>query len=272
MTRDRSPVDKMELRPSRRSNWLLILLGGLLIGLAASLPLAVVWPYPHAPPPSICVDNGEKIRFVGIVFPFHCIPAFMFVRPLVWGSFLAAGAFFGPLAYKLTGHGSRILAVAVGGFSFLIASFIGSQVVDRLPRALLHPMDELPILFLSSTGPEFSIMSFGVSLAFALAIGLALRTRGLLWRALTAAVTTAICYWLAVWILLGHAPMLFTHDPTMPPLADSLPELGRPMGPMMKTTLISNFIAGTIGGSTILFLFTVPSRAVAKLRARTGNE
>lgn len=273
MTRNLTLIGQAEIRPTRQPYWLFILLGGLLIGLAASLPLAVVWPYPNPPPESVCIFGGEKIRLGGVTLPFHCIATFMFVKPLVWCSFLSAGGLFGLLAHKLSSQGSRILVALVGSLSFLLASFIGGQVVDTLPNAdIPSPFPDMPILFFASTAIPFAIMSFGVSLAFALAIGLGLRTRGLLWRALVAAIVTAICYWLVAWILLGHAVMLFSHDPTTPPLADSLPELGRPMGPMMKTTLISNLIAGTIGGSTILFLFTVPSRTVPRPSARTGTE
>jgi hypothetical protein len=231
----------------------MILLGGLLIGLAAGLTLAVVWPYPPLPESTICVYHGRQIHLGNMMFPERCLPTFMFFQPLVWGSFLTAGALFGLLAHKLTGRGSRIPVVAVGGFSFLLASFVGGEVVATIPTP------ELPIFFSGSTADPFAIMVFGLSLTFALAIALALRTRGLLWRALAAAAVTAICYWLVAWLLFGHGNMLWNPDPTITPLINSLSELGRPMGPMMKTTFISNFIAGTIGGWATLVLLTTRS-------------
>jgi hypothetical protein len=244
---------------SKRKHLLMILLGGLLIGLAASVPLAMVWPYPTPPPESICLYGGLKTRLGGITFPFHCSAAVMFVQPLVWCSFLIGGGIFGLIAHKLVGRGSRNLVVGLGALSFFIASFAGSQVVDRLPRALVLPISEIPVLFASSIEPEFSIMSFGVSLTFALAIGLALRTRGLLWRALLAATVTAICYWLVAWVLFGNANTLWNHELTLPPLVENLPALGRPMGPFMKTVLIGNFIARTSGGWATLVLLTTRS-------------
>ena len=241
---------------SRRMRLSLILLGGLLIGLAASLPLGIALPYPDLPPAGSCIygtgtNPVERIRLAGVLLPLPCMPTFMFIQPVVWGSFLAAEAVFGLIAYRLAGRGSQILAALLGGFSFLVASFIGSQVVTRLPAP------ELPVFFSSSTADPFAIMVFGLSLTFALAIGLALRTRGLLWRAFAAATLTAMCYWLVAWILLGHAVMIWSHDATTPPLVHNLPDFGRPIGPMMKTTLISNLIAGMFGGWVTLILLTV---------------
>ena len=231
--------------------WLLIGMGGLLIGIAASFPLAVILAYSN--PISRCIDNFILIRFGAKFHLLPCMPTVIWIRPLVWGSFLTAGALFGLTAHDLVRVGSRILVAIVGGGLFLVASFFGAEIVPRLPSP------ELPILFESSTAFPFAMMSFGVSFIFALAIGLALRTRGILWRALIAGTVTGICYWLVAWILFGHAVMLFSHDVTTPPLALSLPEMGR-LGPMMKTTLISNFIAGTIGGSATLYLLIAGAR------------
>ena len=61
---------------------------------------------------------------------------------------------------------------------------------------------------------------------------------------------TAACYWLVLWLLLGNA------DTVSPPLAYRLPDLGNGMGPMMKTLLIGNLIAGTTGGWVTLALST----------------
>jgi hypothetical protein len=235
--------------PNRR--WMrlvLILLGGLLIGFAASLPLAVSWPFPNGL--SGCFDDIFLLRLAGKFFALPCMPTSLFVQPLVWSSFIAAGALFGLLARQLAVTGSRIFVAATGGISFFVTVYLGAQVVTRLPNP------ELPIQLESSFGFPFAIMSFGVSFLFALAIGLTLHTSGWLWKAFAAALVTGICYWLVVWILHGHAIMLLNQDATTRPLADSLPSFGRLLGPMTKTVVISNFIAGTIGGWTTLVLLS----------------
>jgi hypothetical protein len=251
MTRDPISIGQVKIWPTNQRYWLLILLGGLLIGLTASLPLAVVWPYPKPLPESICVYGGEKIRLGSLTLPFHCMVTFMFIQPLVWCSFLVSGALFGLLAQILVGSGSRIRVAAVGGGTFLVAAFVGGQVVDILPNPDTH-------FFVSGVAPPFAIMSFIVSFTFVLAIGLVLSIRGLAWRAIVVAVATALSYFLTAWFLYGFN--FAALGPGHEPLAGLLHETWRPMGPMMKTILISNFVAGTIGGSTLLFLFGIPSR------------
>jgi len=266
-------MTRLGVRETEVKHLSLILVGGLLIGLTASLPLAIVWPYPVPPPAALCVNAGAAIRLFGIVLPLGCPPVYMFLQPLVWGSWIATGALVGLIAHRLAGRGSRILVAALGGFSFLVAGFIGSQVVDTLPNVDILPnMDRFPIMFLSDIGIPFAIMTFGVSLTFALAVGLALRVRGLLWRAFLAAVVTGICYYVVTWILMGHAVMLVTQDPTTPPLADSLPAFGRPMGPMIKTVTLSNLIAGTVGGWAILILVRGARTAAAPTLSRAPSE
>ena len=165
----------MQAKPSdvQGSQWrnpLLIFVGGLLIGFAASFPLAIIWPYPVPPSLSVCVNGGEQIRLGGIRFPFHCMAAYMFIQPLVLSGFLAAGALFGLIAQRLTDRGSHGMAALIGGVTLFVAVFSGAQMVDRLP---LPP--NLPFLQPSIAQP-FTISVFMISFVFTLAIGLVLHT------------------------------------------------------------------------------------------------
>jgi hypothetical protein len=227
---------------SKRVRLLLICIGGLLIGIAASFPLGIVWPFPPYPEPltpQLCPNGGEQIRVGGVIFPFFCASAYMFIQPLVWGSFLLAGALFGLIAQRLAGRGSAALAALTGGVILLVAAFFGGQWVDRIPNPSIPPFEE------SEIARRFSFMVFGISLLFAAAIGLVLRTPGLWWRAPAAATVTAVTYLLV-------AVSLYRDAPT--PLMDFFPAVERPMGNMMKTVLTSNLLAGTIGGWMILIL------------------
>lgn len=231
------------------------ILGGLLVGLAASLPLALAWPEAMRPPVGICLfgteaNPAERIWLDGLILPLPCMPTFLFMRPPVWFSFLGAGVVFGLIAHRLAGSGSRGLLAAVGGVLFLGLSYLGVLFVPRMPSL------ELPGFLSSGVAEPFALMIFAISLLFALAFGLALHTSGWFWRALLAATLTALCYWFVMWFLLGRGVMLWSHDPTTPPFAHSLPDLGNGMGAMMKTTLISNLIAGTVGGWGTLLLLT----------------
>lgn len=219
---------------------LLILLGGLLIGLAASIPLALIWPYPVPPSLEVCVDGGEQIRLGGtLVLPFHCMAAYMFIQPLVWGSFLVAGALFGFIAQRLANEGSPWLAALVASVTLFVAAFSGAQMVDRLP---LPP--NLPFLQPSIAQP-FAIIVSMISLVFTLVLGFVLHIRHLLPRALIVAMVSGLTY-----MVIGYS--LYHTGPT--PFAELLPTPGRPLGNMMKTVAVSNLIAGTVGGWTILLL------------------
>jgi hypothetical protein len=230
-----------EVQESRWLHPLLIFLGGLLIGIVASLPLGISWPYPVPPSLSICVNEGEYIRLGGIRFPFHCMAAYLFIQPLMLSSFLAAGALFGFIAQRLADRGSPGLAALIGGVTLFIAAFSGAQMVDRLP---LPP--NLPILQPSIAQP-FAMVVFLISFIFTLAIGWVLHTPRLIWRALIAATVSGLTY-----MFIAYA--LYHTGPT--PLAQLLPTAGRPMGNMMKTVVTSNLIAGTVGGWTILLLLS----------------
>ena len=250
-----------------------MLLGGLLIGLATSLPLAVGWHDAVRPPVGVCLfgteeNPFERIWFRGWVFPLPCLPTLLFVQPAVWGSFLGAGIVFGLLAHDLAGassaRGARLRLAALGGACLLILSILGTLVVSRIPGPAL------PLPFSSPAGVPFAVMVFGVSFVFALVLGIALRRRGWLWRAFLAAAVTALAYWLVIELFLGRAVMIWIHDAVAPPLAHSLPLLGNGMGPMMKTVLIGNLVAGTIGGWLTLGLLT--SRGSATRERREGQD
>jgi hypothetical protein len=214
---------------------------------------------------NFCVNGGEGTYFGAMILSFrvhftlplqfNCLAIFLFAKPLMWLSFFVAGAVFGLFAFRLVENGSPTRAALYGGVAFLVASFIGSNMVPGLPNP-----DLFPLPFSSAFGIPFAIMSFVIAFIVAITLGLVLRTHGLLWRALVAAAVTGICYWLVVWILHDHFVMLWTHDATTPPLVDSVPDAWRPMGPMIKTIIISNFIAGTIGGWATLALLTIPRR------------
>lgn len=161
------------------SSWLNLKMSGLLSGASISAKDSSVFQdfiasdisrlaLPTPPPASLYIYNGAAIKLGDLILPLDCPPAFMLFQPLVWGSWFAAGSLAGPIAYRLARQGSSILAATFGGFSFLVAGFIGSQAVDTLPNP-----DLFPILFLSGTGIPFAIVSFGVALTFALAVGLA---------------------------------------------------------------------------------------------------
>jgi hypothetical protein len=234
----------------------LLLLGGLLIGLATSLPLAVVWPDAMEPPFGVCLfgteaNPQERIWLDGTIIPLPCMPTFLFVRPAVLVGFLGAGAVFGLIARRLAGGGSSVLLAVLCSFSLLILSFLGAWLVPRLTSQELSP-------FLSSgvAGP-FAAMIFGIVFPFALLVGLMLRTPGSLWRAFLAAAATALCYWTVMWLLLGQAP---ASDAGAASLAARLPKLGNGMGPMMTTVLVGNLIAGTMGGWVTLALQIVRRR------------
>gem|GEM_PF-5521214 len=222
------------------SYWLPICLGGLLIGLMASFPLGVVWPYPIPPSATVCMNGSEQIRLYGLTLPFHCMVTFMFTQPLVWSSYLIAGGLFGLLAHSLTQRGSRIFLAGVGAIGFLFAGLVGSQFGDRL---------RLP----GGIALHFAVTSFLVSFTFGIAIGLSLRTQGLFWRAIVGGVVTALAYFFTALVLYGSTQSTA--------VAKSLSVIWRPIGPMMVTVLISNLVAGTIGGASILFLFTSPPGA-----------
>jgi hypothetical protein len=127
----------------------------------------------------------------------------------------------------------------------LILSYLGMLFVSRIPNL------ELPLLLSRGVAEPIALMTFGIAFVFAFALGL--HTPGFVWRALVAALVTGGCYWFVMWFLLGHSAMIWNPDPT-PPFAHRLPDLGNGMGPMMKTVLISNLIAGAIGGWATLFL------------------
>jgi hypothetical protein len=244
------PFEREEHKAKRLA---LLMLGGLLIGLAASLPLAAIWPDVSIPPASDCLIQGatnpvERIRLAGKVLPLPCMPTLIFIQPAVCGGFLGAGLVFGLIAHQLAGRGSKLLLSALGGFSFLFLSFLGSLAVPRIAGP------DLALPLSSGVAEPFAIMTFGIAFLFALSMGLALRTPGILWRALVIAAAAGLCQWLVMWLLLGRSVMIWTHDPTTPPLADSLPRLGNEMGPMLTTTMIGNLISGTIGGWVTLAL------------------
>src|SRR5215211_4862451 len=122
-TRD-APSEREDHKAKRLA---LLLLGGLLIGLAASLPLAAIWPDVNIPAASDCLIQGttnpvERIRLAGRVLPLPCMPTLIFIKPAVWGGFLGAGLIFGLIAQQLAGRGSKVLLAALAGFSFLILS------------------------------------------------------------------------------------------------------------------------------------------------------
>ena len=249
MTASQTPEDQNAKRLA------LLLLGGLLIGLAASLSLAVAWPNAMRPPVGVCLfgteaNPMERIWVKGRIIPLPCMPTFLFIQPAVLVSFLGAGIVFGLIAYELTQRGSRWVPAVLSAFCLILLSYLGTLFVPRI-RA-----PELPLPFSSGVAEPFALMIFGISFIFALALGLALRTPGFLWRALVDAAVTALCHWLVIWLLLGRAVMIWTQDPTTPPLADGLPALGNGMGRMMMTILIGNLVSGTIGGWVTLALLT----------------
>jgi hypothetical protein len=234
---------------------LLLLLGGLLIGLAASLPLAVGWPDAMRPSVGVCLfgteaEPFERIWIRGRIIPLPCLPTFLFTRPAVWGGFLGAGVLFGLIARERAGRGSRGLAAALGGLSLLLLSYLGMVFVPRLTALALPPV------LSNGVAEPFALMIFGIVFPLALAIGLALRTPGVLWRAFAAAAATALCYWLVIWFFLGPAVRIWDPDPAPPPFAHRLPAPGNGMGPMMTTVLVANLVAGTIGGWVTLALLT----------------
>jgi hypothetical protein len=236
----------------------LMLLGGLLIGLATSLPLAVGWVAASDPPVGVCLfgteaNPEERVWFRGRIFPLPCLPTFLFIQPAVAGGFLGAGIAFGLIAHRLAGRGSGALAAGLGGATLFLLSYLGMWAVPGIPAP------EMPLLLSSGVAEPFAFLTFGIAFVIALALCLALRTPGFLWRALVAAAATGSSHWLVTWLLLGHAVMLWTHDPTSPPLADSLPALSNGMGPMMGTILLANLVAGTIGGWVTLRLLATPT-------------
>src|ERR1043165_9063847 len=89
--------DQTATRASRWKRRSLILPGGLLIGLAASLPLAVVLPYPSMPNINFCVNGGEGTYFGAMILSFRvhftlpvqfsCLAIVLFAKPLMWLSF-----------------------------------------------------------------------------------------------------------------------------------------------------------------------------------------
>jgi hypothetical protein len=250
----------MNLTTARQRS-LLLYLGGLLIGLATSLPLAVGWPDAMHPQMGVCLfgteaNPMERIWIRGRIFPLPCMPTFLFAQPAVGGSLVGAGIVFGLLAYELagrspsSGRGARVLAAALGGSCLLILSYLGMLFVPRLSG--LEPLFALP----SSVAQPFALMAFGIASVFAFALGLALRTPGVVWRALVAAMATALAHGAVTWLLLDRAMTLQTHDPAALTLSHSLPALGNGMGRMMTTILISNLVGGTIGGCVTLWAVT----------------
>ncbi|HET9587583.1 MAG TPA: hypothetical protein VFO91_02230 [Anaerolineales bacterium] len=248
--------DRAQTRDKKAERLVLLLLGGLLIGLATSLPLAVAWPDAMRPPVAICLfgtetNPMERIWVRGRIIPLPCMPTFLFMQPAVWVSFLGAGCVFGLIARNMAERGSRRLLAALGGLSFFLLGYLGTLFVPRIP------IPELPLPFSGGVAESFAIMIFGISFVFALVLGLALRPPGLLWRPFVAAAATAVSYWFVTWLLLGRAVTIWTQDPTTAPLAHSLPALGNGMGPMMTTILLANLVAGTIGGCITLALLAV---------------
>ena len=254
-----SPDDPTSKADQKVNRLILLFLGGLLIGLGTSLPLAVGWQDAMRPPVGICLSGTEanpmeRIWVRGRIFPLPCGPTFLFVQPAVGGSFVGAGIVFGLLAHQLAGRssarGSKVLAAVLGGSCLLLLSYLGMLFVVRIPEF------ELPPSFSHGVAEPFALMIFGIVFVFAFALGLALRTPGFVWRALIAAGVTALFHWAVTWLLLDRAVTLQIHDPAVLPLADSLPDLGNGMGRMMMTILSSNLVAGTIGGSVTLWLVT----------------
>jgi hypothetical protein len=252
--------DRSGTERHRANRLVLLLLGGWLIGLTASLPLAVAWPHAMSAPADACLHGSEtnpidRIRLAGIVLPLPCMPTILFIQPPMWGGFLGAGIVFGLIAGKLaesrSGRDSQRLLAALGGFSLLVMSYLGSLLVPRISGLAVSR------ILSNGVAEPFALMIFGISFVFALALGLALRTPGLLWRALVSAAATAACHWFVIWVLLGDPAMIWGQDTATAPLAHSLPHLGNEMGPMLRTMLISNLISGTIGGYVTLALLTV---------------
>ena len=253
---NRSTVVEHNLHAKRRT---LLLLGGLLIGLATSLPFTMIWPEIRDAPVRNCLSGSETnpveaIRFAGLILPLPCTVTLLFLQPVVWVSFLAAGTGFGLIARRLAARGSVRRLATLGGFSFLVLGYLGWMFVPRIR------VPELPLFLASGVAEPFAVMVFLVAVSFALVLILELRPSGWLWRALTAAAVTAACHWLVMWFLLGHASMIWTQDPATPPFADQLPELGSGLGPMMTSTMNGNLVAGTVGGYVTLALLSYSGR------------
>jgi hypothetical protein len=257
-------MDKGSGNADQNTARLLLLLGGLLIGLAASLPMGAAWPEAMRPPVGVCLfgteaNPFERIWIRGRVFSLPCLPTFLFLRPAVWLSFLGAGLVFGLIARERAGGGSRGLPAALGGLSLLMLSYLGMVFVPRLTAL------EMPLVLSNGIAEPFALMIFGIVFPFALAIGLALRPPGVLWRAFAAAAATGLCYWLVLWFLLGPAVRIWSPDPAALPFAHRLPAPGNGMGPMMRSILVANLVAGTIGGWVTLAFLTF-RRSAARQR------
>ncbi|MGE5072364.1 MAG: hypothetical protein ACM3MF_02970 [Anaerolineae bacterium] len=231
-----------------------------MIGLSSSLPLAAAWPFPTGLSESECTGDGQSAYFatqfsswmphIRLPVAPSCVSLHVFVQPVVWAGLIGAGIVFVLLAQRLTAYRANAWAAVPGGLVLLVAAYIGSELVPRIP----NPDFFLPVFLMSGLAEPFATMVFGIALVFAITVGVTVRVRSVLWKALAAALITGLCYWLASWVLHGHLIMLWTHDPASPPIVNGLAGIGRPMGPMIKTVVISNFIAGTVGGAATLWL------------------
>jgi hypothetical protein len=85
----------------------LVVAPGLVLGLAASLPMSLVehgWLW-GTRLPSRCAGD------------FACMATFLFTQPLVMAALFGAGSAFGLAAQRLAGSGAPMLAAMVGGLT-----------------------------------------------------------------------------------------------------------------------------------------------------------
>ena len=221
-----------------------------LLGLAAGLPIRPVVEAVgrQAPLPTTCTAD------------FACTGRFLFTQPIVVGALLVAGALFGLVAQRLTRAGSPVAAAAGGALALYAGSFgaalaaveLGGWVDTLLAEVIFHgPYPEWLVVALT-----FGSVTAGVVGGTTLVVGLAVRARGALWRAVLVTGVVALGYVLVGAIL-----------DQQPGWTIGLPE-ERNNHAMPKVTFVSDVVVGSLGAGLALVLLGggAPARGASAAR------